>query len=73
LDLLPLKESYQDVVGNSCWHSQAGFMASKDEIKNGVGDMQSTHKPSVYGEQLWKYFTRSYPKNMALHYPEEKS
>ena len=35
----------------------------------GVGDMRSTNRPDTYGEQLWNYFARSYPDNMARHYP----
>ena len=34
----------------------------------GLGDMRS-RRPDTYGEQLWNYFARSYPDNMARHYP----
>jgi isopenicillin N synthase-like dioxygenase len=72
LDLLPLDQSYRDAVVASPRHCKAGFMALKQETEDGVGDMKSTYKPSVYGEQLWNYFGRSYPENLALHYPDDK-
>ena len=40
----------------------------KEETEAGVGDMASHHKPAVYGEQLWNYFSRSYPDNVSKHY-----
>ena len=45
-------------------------MARKHETEAGVGDMQSDYKPAVYGEQLWNYFSRSYPENVAAHSPD---
>ena len=65
---LPLDRRFSDAVAASPRHASAGFMASKHETESGVGDMRSDHKPDTYGEQLWNYFTRSYPDNMALHY-----
>ncbi len=69
LDALPLDRRFADAVAASPRHRSAGFMAGRDETEAGVGDMQSTHRPDTYGEQLWNYFARSYPANMARHYP----
>ena len=70
LDPLPLDPSYPAAVAASPRHAGAGFMARKHETEAGVGDMQSDYKPAVYGEQLWNYFSRSYPENVAAHYPD---
>ena len=45
-------------------------MARMEETKMGVGDMSSAYKPTVYGEQLWNYFVRSYPQIVEQHYPD---
>ena len=68
LDPLPLAARFADAVAASPRHAGAGFMAGRQETAAGIADMASDHKPSVYGEQLWNYFARSYPENMALHY-----
>lgn len=70
LDRLPLAESFAAAVAASPHHDSAGFMARREETTAGVADMASTYKPGVYGEQLWNYFARSYPDNMATHYGE---
>lgn len=70
LDPLPLARSYFEAVAASPRHAGAGFMARKHETEAGVGDMASSYKPAVYGEQLWNYFSRSYPDNVAAHYPQ---
>ena len=41
---------------------------AREETEAGVGDMASHYRPSTYGEQLWNYFARSYPDNVAHHY-----
>ena len=66
---LPLDQRFVDAVTASPRHGAAGFMARKQETESGVGDMASDHRPATYGEQLWNYFSRSYPDNMARHYP----
>ena len=68
---LPLDPRFAEAVANSPHHANAGFMAQADETDAGVGDMQSTAHPDIYGEQLWNYFARSYPENMARHYPAD--
>lgn len=68
LEVLPLDDRILKAVAADPRHAGAGFMARRHETAGGVGDMASDHKPAVYGEQLWNYFERSYPENMALHY-----
>jgi hypothetical protein len=67
---LPLTQKYYDAVAASSHHRDAGFMARMEETKVGVGDMSSAYKPTVYGEQLWNYFVRSYPQIVEQHYPD---
>ena len=68
LDPLPLDGRFAEAVAASPHHTGAGFMARKEETEAGVGDMASHYRPSTYGEQLWNYFARSYPGNVAHHY-----
>lgn len=68
LERLPLAPELLDAVAASPFHAGAGFMARREETVAGVGDMRSDHVPSTYGEQLWNYFARSYPDNMARHH-----
>lgn len=70
LDPLPLAPEFAEAVARSPRHAGAGFMAQRDETEAGVGDMQSQHHPGTYGEQLWNYFARSYPDNVARYYPD---
>jgi isopenicillin N synthase-like dioxygenase len=70
LELLPLSGEFADAVARSARHKSAGFMASADETDAGVGDMNSSQRPATYGEQLWNYFRRSYPDNVARHHPD---
>jgi isopenicillin N synthase-like dioxygenase len=65
-----LAPEFAAAVAASPLHAGAGFMARKDETEAGVDDMSSTHRPDVYGEQLWNYFVRSYPDLVAEHYPD---
>lgn len=68
LEPVPLQPAFAEAVAASPRHQGAGYMALKEETEAGIGDMRSRHKPAVYGEQLWNYFRRSYPENMAMHY-----
>jgi len=70
LDPLPLGPQFAEAVARSPRHAGAGFMAQRDETEAGVAPMQSKHHPGTYGEQLWNYFSRSYPDNVARYYPE---
>lgn len=68
LEPVPLRPELVAAVDASPRHQTAGYMALKEETESGVADMASRHKPAVYGEQLWNYFSRSYPQNVARHY-----
>ncbi len=62
LEPLPLATRFAEAVAASPRHTKAGFMAPREELQAGVGDMASDYRPSTYGEQLWNYFARSYPE-----------
>ncbi len=70
LDPLPLDPSFAAAVAASPRHAGAGYMASAEETRAGIGDMASAHRATTYGEQLWNYFRRSYPDNVARHHPD---
>ncbi|MGA9275597.1 isopenicillin N synthase family dioxygenase [Ilumatobacter sp.] len=70
LDAIDLDGRFVDAVVASPRHSAAGFMASADETNSGVSDMASRRRADTYGEQLWNYFVRSYPDNVARHHPD---
>ncbi|MFV0526322.1 MAG: isopenicillin N synthase family dioxygenase [Acidimicrobiales bacterium] len=67
---MPLAAGLLDAVRASERHATAGFMASRDETLAGVADMASGHRPDTYGEQIWNYFSRSYPDLVAAHHPD---
>ena len=69
LQPLDLPQRFVDAVTASPRHADARYMARREETAAGVGDIQSEHRPETYGEQLWNYFSRSYPDNMARFYP----
>jgi hypothetical protein len=64
---------YVQAVAASPRHAGAVYMARRAETEAGVGDRQSQHRAAVYGEQLWNYFSCSYPNNVERHYPERGS
>jgi isopenicillin N synthase-like dioxygenase len=70
LDPLPLESSFVDAVAASPRHSGAGFMARRAEIESGVDGIESHTGAGVYGQQLWNYYCRSYPANVARHHPD---
>lgn len=70
LDLLPLDPSFAEAVAASPRHSAAGFMARRSEIESGVEGIESRAGAGVYGQQLWNYYCRSYPDNVARHHPD---
>lgn len=67
---IPMERRFLDAVAASERHRTAGFMASAAQTAAGVGDMGSDTHTSTYGEQLWNYFSRSYPDNMARHHAD---
>ncbi|MEZ5231157.1 MAG: 2-oxoglutarate and iron-dependent oxygenase domain-containing protein [Acidimicrobiales bacterium] len=67
---LPLAERFRAAVAASPRHANAGFMARRNELEAGVEGIASRQGAGVYGQQLWNYYCRSYPDNVAAHYPE---
>jgi len=68
LDPIGLDQRFVDAVTASERHRSAGFMATKEQTEAGIGDIASTTHTSTYGEQLWNYFSRSYPDMMERHH-----
>ncbi len=68
LDPLPLDPRFADAVAASARHAGAGFMARRSELTDGIDGIASREGAGVYGRQLWNYYSRSYPANMARHY-----
>ncbi|MGE0879933.1 MAG: isopenicillin N synthase family dioxygenase [Acidimicrobiia bacterium] len=64
---LALDRQFAAAVAASPRHRDAGFMARRDELLAGTTGTTSASAP-VYGEQLWNYYVRSYPDNVARHY-----
>ncbi len=69
---LPLAPSFAAAVAASPRHATAGFMAKRDELLAGRSGQLSTGT-GVYGQQLWNYYARSYPANMARHHADTAS
>ena len=44
-------------------------MARRDELLSGRSGTSST-SAATYGQQLWNYFTRSYPELVRRHHPD---
>lgn len=57
-----LAPKFTTAVEKSPYHAAAKFMS--DSTEKSVSLVNKT-----YGDFLWEYFTRSYPKNMEQHYP----
>ncbi len=70
LDKLSLGDQYCQAVAASLRHSNAGFMARRDQLFTGAGDMQSQNLATTFGDQVWNYLSRSYPKIIERFYPE---
>ena len=67
LDPLPLDSRFAAAVAASPHHRSAGFMAKRDELLAGARGVASS-ATETYGEQLWNYFSRSYPDLVARHH-----
>ena len=67
LDPLHLGSRFVDAVAASPRHRSAGFMAKRDELLAGRDGTGSTGA-GIYGQQLWNYYTRSYPDNVRAHH-----
>lgn len=70
LEPLPLDAAFAAAVAASPRHASAGFMARREELLAGANGTRSSGA-GVYGQQLWNYYRRSYPDNMARHYPDQ--
>lgn len=68
LDPIGLDQRFVDAVAASERHRSAGFMATKEQTEAGIGDIGSPSHTDVYGDQLWNYFSRSYPDMMERHH-----
>lgn len=64
---LELAPEFTAAVAASPHHRQAGFMAKPDELARGERGIGS-QPTDTYGQQLWNYFTRSYPDLIAKHH-----
>jgi isopenicillin N synthase-like dioxygenase len=69
---LPLERRFADAVATSERHRTAGFMARRSELLAGVRGTAST-SADTYGQQLWNYFSRSYPELVQRHHPDVAS
>ena len=70
LEPMPLDGRFADAVAASARHRDAGFMAKRDELLVGGRGTRSSGA-ATYGEQLWNYFSRSYPDLVARHHPDQ--
>ncbi|MBU3689965.1 MAG: isopenicillin N synthase family oxygenase, partial [Actinobacteria bacterium] len=66
---LELDSRFVEAVAASPRHREAGFMAKRDELLSGASGTSST-SASLFGEQLWNYYTRSYPDLVAAHHAD---
>ena len=66
---LPLDPRFADAVAASEHHRTAGFMARRNELLEGTRGTAST-ATDTYGQQLWNYFSRSYPELVQRHHPD---
>ncbi|MFN8027565.1 MAG: 2-oxoglutarate and iron-dependent oxygenase domain-containing protein [Acidimicrobiia bacterium] len=69
LEPLPLDDHFAAAVAASDHHRGAGFMARQAELAGGARGPNSA-PAATYGQQLWNYFTRSYPELVARHHPD---
>jgi isopenicillin N synthase-like dioxygenase len=65
---LPLERRFADAVAASERHRTAGFMVRRSELLEGARGTTST-AADTYGQQLWNYFSRSYPELVQRHHP----
>jgi isopenicillin N synthase-like dioxygenase len=72
LSPLPLDPSFAAAVAASDRHAGAGFMAKADELNAGIDGIGGAEGSGIYGQQLWNYYRRSYPANVARHHPDQR-
>jgi isopenicillin N synthase-like dioxygenase len=66
---LELHPRFAETVAASPRHRDAGFMAKRDELLAGASGTNST-SAALFGEQIWNYYTRSYPDLVAAHHAD---
>ncbi len=71
LDPLPLSVAIRDRVAASHEHRQAGLMASRHELMDGVAEMGSQTRQRIFGYRYWERWVRSYPEIVSKHYPAD--
>lgn len=69
LDPLELDPSFGEAVAASPWHRRAGFMATRDQLLAGASGTTG-RSAGVFGQQLWNYYCRSYPRNVEQHHAD---
>ncbi|MEZ5216941.1 MAG: 2OG-Fe(II) oxygenase family protein [Ilumatobacteraceae bacterium] len=69
LEPLPLDPAFAAAVAASPRHRAAGFMAKRDDLLAGRNGTTGSGA-GVFGQQLWNYYVRSYPENVAQHHPD---
>jgi isopenicillin N synthase-like dioxygenase len=70
LDPLPLDPSFAAAVVASERHRSAGFMARRPRGDAELAEITADAGAGVYGQQLWNYYCRSYPDNVARHHAD---
>ena len=66
---LDLDNEFIAAVDASPRHREAGFMARREQLLDGEEGLAGS-TVSVFGEQMWNYYVRSYPDLVRAHYPE---
>lgn len=66
---LALDDEFVAAVEASPRHREAGFMARREQLLDGAPGLAG-NAVSVFGEQMWNYYVRSYPDLVRAHYPE---
>lgn len=66
---LALDDEFVAAVEASPRHREAGFMARREQLLDGQEGLAG-NSVSVFGEQMWNYYVRSYPDLVRAHYPE---
>lgn len=69
LEPLTMDEEFIAAVEASPRHREAGFMARREQLLGGQEGLAGS-SVSVFGEQMWNYYVRSYPDLVRAHYPE---
>lgn len=66
---LAMDQEFVTAVEASPRHREAGFMARREQLLDGAEGLAGG-PVSVFGEQMWNYYMRSYPDLVRAHYPE---